>query len=299
MVIEPKEMSRGKNTGFLINIPQSDYKLVESLWRNYVNERPLGTWIGSGMKQVGNLFRSSENKVAVDRLRIEKIKDELYLHAIKIDDLSEERLNVYAKIAQIQSFCQFVAFFQFTDSVFIGEQNVSPEMFSNLKNYIREFGIEAYRKAVMNELETAKADLREKERELKKLETKKVGFEKSINGLETDIYDVETELRLIQDDIKKQDEKLYNLKSERRRYSKKSYEYDSVTEQIKSEEKTKKEILSSIKKLKNRISKYDSGIKAEEGKIRQNLDQQEIQQRIISKQQLVVNEIAAKLEKIR
>jgi len=299
VTIEQREMSKGTHTAFVVGIPQADARLTEQQWRSYVNDRPLGIWLGGAAKQVGNMFRSPEKKVATERLRIEKVKDEFQLRAITIEDLSKQKLDVYAKIVALDSVSQLVAFFQFTDSLFIDEQIVDGEMILNLKNYIREFGIETYREAVNLELESARNALRDKEKELKKLESERNSFERVINRNESGISDAESEIRILESDFSKQEERIGELKRELRYYNKRSIEYESTKDEIKAEGKTKKQITSGIKKQKNKISKFRAAIKSEEIEITKNLIQQESQQKIINSQEQAINQIREKLENIR
>ena len=204
--VGPKNMSKGSQMAITILIPDAKPNDIEPVWKKYVNNRSVGERVGNLAAQVGNIFKSDEKQVNRDKLKVEKIGDELFVKSIEQAMISKHSMDIYARMIELPEGCQFNAFFQYTDSVFINETNADPEQIQNMKSYIRDFGVVAYQGVVDGQIREAKKEVSLQEDVLKDIESDSKKEEKAIARYETDIQEYNAGIFEVESDIVRLDE---------------------------------------------------------------------------------------------
>lgn len=297
--LEDKTMSQGLQMAATVIIPESKIKDVDPIWRKYINNRSLGERLGNLTTQVGNIFKNEENKVDRDKLKVDKKGDEWYVRAIDEPSITNHKLDVYARAADVPGGCQFNAFFQFTDSIFINKNNLEEERLLNLKTFIHEFAVEVYKSAVEDQIKEAKKVLSSEERVMKKIESGLVKEQKAISRYEVDIQEYETEIRAVEYDIVRTDTIMGRKKVELAMIKKGTPEYDVAKGEMKELSKTKSKDFGKIKSFKSKIKSKQGKIKSANSKIAQNEVKLTIQQKVIDEKQRIVEELELKKENIQ
>lgn len=289
-----KNMSKGSQTAITILIPEAKPIDIEPIWKKYVNNRGFGERIGNLATQIGNIFKSEENQSNRDKLKVEKIGDELYVRSIEEAAISKHSMDIYARMTELPEGCQFSAFFQYTDSIFINESNVDPERLENMKSYIRDFGVEAYKNVVDGQIKEAKKEVSRQESVLKDIESDSKKEEKAIARYETDIQEYNAGIFEIENDIVRLDENITAKKITFATLTKKTPEYDLAKKELKDLAKEKSKYFDKIKSLKSKISSKETDIKSAKGEVTQNNIQINKQQMVISGKQKIVDQLIEK-----
>jgi len=297
--VSEKNMSKGSQMAVTVLIPEASLKNVEPLWKNYINNRGLGEHLSNLATSVGNIFKSDENKTSRDKLRVEKNGDELYVRSIKQPMISPLSLDIYARMTQMPEGCQFSTFFQYTDSVFLNNENTDAEQIQNMKSFIRDFGILAYKDAVDDQIKEAKKEVSKQENILKDLESDSKKREKQISRLESDIKEFEDEIVFHEKNIKYVQEKIDTTKIEVSLLVKGTPEYDLGKEKLKDLEKEKSKDYRNIKSLKSKIKSNKVDIKFNNSKIDSFDSAIKRQQEVIEEKEKIVADLDLKKENIR
>ena len=298
VVTGEKNMSKGQQMAVSVLIPDAKPKDVESIWKKYVNNRSFGERVSKLATQVGNIFKSDKNKIKQDKLKVEKKGDELYVHSIEQSLIASHSIAVYARVAELAEGCQFNAFFQYTDSVFINESNTDELQIQNMKSYIRDFGIIAYRDAVDDQIKAAKKEVSKQENILKHIESNSKKKEKSISRLEVDIQESESGITEVENDINHLDEKITAKKEAFSLMTKSSPEYDAAKTELKDLSKEKSKNFSKIKGLKGKIKSKKMDIKSLKNKIAANELEITRQLTVIDEKNQIVEKLKQKKEEI-
>lgn len=293
-----KNMSKGTHLAFTVLIPESRSKDIEPVWKKYVNNRSLGERISNFGTGIGNAFRSEENKVDRDRLRVETKGGEMYVRSVEVNKISKYALDVYARITELPEGCRFSAFFQFTDSAFINNENVDAEKIESLSNYIRDFGIEAYKSVVDDQIKDAKKVVSKEEGILKKIErgSKKAG--RSISGYESDIQKFNATIFEVESDIVRMNDIINMKKDTFPTYAKETPEYEAAKKELKTLEKEKSGYFKEIKSLKKKIKSKEQAIKSAQNKIAENELKVVRQQQVIAEKERIVEQLNQKKDGI-
>lgn len=297
--IGEKNMSKGPQMAVTVLIPETKAKAVEPLWKRYVNNRGLGEVLGNLATQIGNVFKSEENKVSRDKLKVEKKGDELYVRAIKEASISRQTMDVYARMTDVPEGCQFSAFFQHTDSVFINESNVDQERIQNMKSYIRDFGVIAYKSAVDDQIKVARKEVSKQERVMKKIKSGTRKAEKSIVRFEVDIQEYESGIKGIENDIARLDETIETKKYDITSLTKGTPEYEIEQKALSEFSKEKSKNFKEIKSLKRKIKGKEMDIKSAKGRISKNESQIIKQSKTIEDKESIVDQLVRKKEAIQ
>jgi hypothetical protein len=297
--IGEKSMSKGPQMAVTVLIPEAKSKDVEPVWKKYVNNRSFGERIGNLATQIGNIFKSEENQVSRDKLKVEKNGDELYVRSIEEASLSKHSMDIYARMTELPNGCQFSAFFQYTDSVFINEKNVDQDRIENMKSYIRNFGIIVYKNVVDDQIIAAKKNVTNEEKTVKDIQSASKKQEKAIAGFETDIKEYNAGIVEVENDIKRMEEVINTQKMSIETLTKKTPEYDIAKKGLKDLEKEKSKYFNKIKSFKKKIKSREADINAAKGKITQNDIQLNKQQLVIQDKQKIVEQLVAKKEAIQ
>lgn len=289
-----KKMSQGEQMAVSVFVPEAHAKDIETVWRKYVNNRKLGERIGTLATQIGNIFKGSDNQTGYDRLRVEKKGDEWYVRSIEESTITSHSLDIYAQMNDQSEGCLFSAFFQFTDSIFINESNVSGDRLESLKSYIRDFGVEAYQSVVDDQIKEAKKEVAVQEKILKKMEGKTRQEERAITRAESDIQKFNAEIFEVESDIVRLGEVISGKKSTYTGVTKDSPEYDLMKDELKDLSKQKSKYFREIKSFKNRIKSKEQDIRSSQRKIVENELRLIRQQSVIQEKELIVEQLNQK-----
>jgi len=297
--IGDKAMSKGQQMAITVVVPESKSKEIEPLWKKYINNRGFGERIGNLATQIGNIFKSEENQSQRDKLKVEKNGDEWYVRSIEEATITRHSMDVYARMTDLPNGCQVSAFFQYTDSVFINESNVDQERIQTMKNYIREFGIEAYKNVVEDQIKEAKKEVSRQESVLKDFESDSRKEEKAISRFEADIQEYNAGIFEVESDIVRLDDIISAKKVSATTLTKKTPEYDAAKKELKDLAKEKSKYFSKIKSLKGKIKSKEQDIKSAQGQIGENELKLVRQRAVIQEKELIVEQLIAKKDGIQ
>lgn len=294
-----KSMSKGQQMAFTVVIPDAKAKDVEAVWRKYVNNRGFGERIGNLATQIGNVFKSEENKSSRDKLKVEKNGDELFVRSIEATSITKHSMDLYARMTELAGGCQFSAFFQYTDSVFINMSNADPERIESMKSYIRDFGVEAYKSVLDDQIKEAKNEVLNQEDILKSMGSVTKKEEKAITRAESDIQEYNAGIFEVESDIVRLDESITANKTRFATLTKKTPEYYAAKTELKELAKGKAKYFKQIKSLKGKIKSKELDIKSAKNKIAENDLKMEEQQKVIQEKEQMVMQLIEKKEAIK
>jgi hypothetical protein len=308
VALAEKEMSQGKQTSFVVIVPEAKIDFVVSKWKKYANDRTIienitkgaiGRFVENTYKSVANTL-SPEKKLEKNRmkLRVEKEHDEFIIRNIVHKYITEDLLDIYTKIIQLEDGVQVSGFFKFSDSIFINESNVDEETILSIKNYMYEFGVGAYKGVVENQIKDAEKELRRKNKVLSNMKSRNDYFEESITRKES-------EINICREDIRQNDDQFIlveDLISEKKKQmlgeNKSSTQYQEYKVSLKEKQKEKRKIENQNKNLKAKIKSKELNIKNLFVEIAKNRKEQRLQQVEIEKQENVIKELETKLNQI-
>lgn len=294
-----KSMSKGQQMAFTVVIPDAKPKDVEAVWRKYVNNRGFGERIGNLATQIGNVFKSEENKSSRDKLKVEKNGDELFVRSIEAPSITSHSMDLYARITELAGGCQFSAFFQYTDSVFINTSNADSERIESMKSYIRDFGIEAYKSVLDDQIKEAKDEVANQEDILKSMGSVTKKEEKVITRAESDIQEYNAGIFEVESDIVRLDESITANKATFATLKKKTPEYKIAKTELKELSNEKSKYFKQIKSLKGKIKSKELDIKSSKEKIAANDLKMEEQQKVIKEKEQIVMQLVEKKEALK
>lgn len=307
-VIE-KEMSQGTQVGFVVIVPEAGIDFVENRWKKYANDRSIIENIAKGSpgRLVENTYKTIANAISPDKdleknrqkLRVVKENDEFVVRGIVHKHVTQQLLDIYARIVQLEHGTQVSAFFRYSDSVFIDQSNADEETIISIKNYMYGFGVETYRKEVENQIDDQKKELRKLNTVLDNLVSKNESFEKSISRAESEIISIESEISLNNEQLPRATRLVSDTRKQMLGQKKNSVEYESLKETLKEREKDKKKIINQNKNLRTKIKQQEFRIKKALGEIANNEKGQQMQQSVIEKQEQVILGLETKLGNIK
>ena len=289
--VSNKKMSKGEHTAFTVMIPDSETDEVTASWRKYVNVRPTGERIDNLNTQIGNIFRNKDNRFKREKLKMVKNGEELYIRSVAIDQISKYPMDVYATINQLPEGCQLSAFFQYTDSLFIDETNVEENLFSSIKDYVRNFGVETYRTIMDNNIKVASKAVTREQNRLKDLQASTLREEKSILRNESAIQEYNARISQLRTDSANLVKNLESRQKELTELAKDSAEYMLVEKEITSLEKEKTRFSRDIRYLKTRIKSKELDIESAKNQIASNELEIDNQTKLIENKQQVAEQL--------
>ena len=269
VTVSEKEMSKGKQTAIVVFVPEAKAELMESEWKKFINERSVFEFLTKGTSQtvekvftgISNLFTKNKKDYSSPSLKVEKVGSEWIVRNVIHEEITNNHIDVYALITENSEGAHLSSFFQYSDSVFIGEENVTPDVFLSLKNYIGEFGLETFRRVVEEQVTAERNILSEMENELKKLENKNKSLYNSIGKFEAEIDECNNEIQLIQLDSKTIEKSILENKQKMREYNKKSENYETYKQTVKELEQAYNKEQRKIKAQKNKITRNQNKIR--------------------------------------
>ncbi|HET6557083.1 MAG TPA: hypothetical protein VFG54_07185 [Prolixibacteraceae bacterium] len=286
-----KKMSKGNQTAFTIMIPDAKTDEIQVLWRKYVNIRPSGERIDNLNTQIGNIFRSRENRVKRENLKMIRNGDELFIRSVEIDRISNYPMDVYARVTQLPEGSQLSAFFQYTDSVFIDESNVDQNKLILLQHYVRDFGVEAYKTVMDKNIKLANKAVSKEQNRLKELQASILREEKAILRNETAIQEFKNRIAQLKADSASLIETIDIRENEIAEMNQDSVEYMLLERELTELEKQKLRYAREVKTLKTRIKSKELDIESARNQITSNELEMDNQVKVIENKQQVAEEL--------
>lgn len=289
--ISSKKMSKGEHTAFTVMIPDSQSDEVVALWRKYVNKRATGERIDNLNTQIGNIFKSKENRVKRERLKMVRTGEELNIRSVVIDQLSDFPMDVYAIVTQLNEGCQLSAFFQYTDSAFIDESNVDENNLGNFTDYVRNFGVETYKTVMDNNIKMANKAVTREQNRLKDLQASSLREEKSILRNEASIQEFKARISQLQKDSANAVQNITTKEEKQSELEKDSAAYMLVDKELAMLGKERLRISREIRTLKTRIKSKELDIESAKNQIASNELEIDNQIKLIENKQQVAEEL--------
>jgi hypothetical protein len=289
--VSNKKMSKGEHTAFTVIIPNSQSDEIAASWRKYVNVRQTGERIDNLNTQIGNIFRNKDNRVKREKLKMVRNGEELFIRSIVIDQISHSPMDVYATITQLTEGCQLSAFFQYTDSVFVDETNVEENLFTTVKDYVRNFGVETYKTIMDNNIKVASKEVTKEQNHLKDLQASTLREEKAILRNQSAIQEYKAKIVQLQKDSANAIQNIASKEEELAELEKDSAEYMLVNKELTTLEKEKLRSTREIRALKTRIKSKELDIESAKNQIASNELEIDNQTKIIEDKQQVAEQL--------
>ena len=294
-----KDMSQGTQTAFTMLIPESKAQDIENMWRKYVNNRPANERFKNLTTGVGNIFKPKEKKASRDRLKMNKTGDEMHVRSIELDKISSYPVDIYAIITQLPQGSQLSAFFQYTDSVFIDPSNTDEGKLDLIADFVDEFGVEAYRNVVDENIKLANRDLSKEEVVLKGLHTSILRSEKSIIRDQTLIQEYNSKISELRSDSASIIEPIALKKKEFSEMHEDSLDYKETKAELKSLEKEKARIPKEISTLKGKVKSKELEIGSAKKQMAENKLGIKNQETVIQEKQQIAEQLIKEKEEIQ
>ncbi len=274
--IEKRDMSKGNQMSYMIDIPQADLETVQKNWIKLLQEE------------------TKEKAVITDH--------EIFIKGTMAKEVVQKPINIYSFVYKVDSSIRIYSFYEI-DSVFFeysGEETdiAGEKMYNGITNFKRKFAVEQYIIAVKGEMEEEQNILKTLQSDLKKLEKENESLHKEIKENEQNIAEANDELGLLDADNERL---LVSLTSQRASVASIS---DSelkkeANKELKSLESEKKKVGNRIEKEQKDIVEFESDIKSCKKEIDKNLDLQEEKKMEIILQEELIKSVTAKLEGIK
>jgi len=163
-----KVMTTGSNNALILEIPNSDVKIVEKVWKSYA--------------------KSFNAKVK----KIKKSDDQLTVSP-NISGFSGAGLeNIYVRFNQQGDNVAFHSWFELEDQ-FVNSYT-HPDEFDEAQKVLLNFGLEVAKEYTIMELEDEEKTLKKMNNDLKKLGKEKLSYEKAIEDYKQKILDAEASI---------------------------------------------------------------------------------------------------------
>ncbi len=274
--IEKRNMSKGEQVGYMIEIPQADLNTVKKNWIKLLQEE------------------TKEKAIVTDH--------EIFVKDAVIKEIVQKPINIYSYVYKVDTIIRIYSFFEI-DSVFFeysgSESDIAGEKILNgITNFKRKFAINQYIIAVNDEMETEQKNLKVLQSDLKKLQKQNESYHKEIEVNKQNISESNDELNMLDKD----NERLMSSITEKRS------EISSISDkdQKKAENKVLKDLESEKKKVGNRIEKektkiveYESAIEIDEKNIEKNLELQKAKEAEIEAKEEEIKVITQKMDGIK
>lgn len=286
-----KQMSQGPQTAFTMLIPKTKTQGIEILWKKYVNKRTVNERFKNLTAGVGNIFKSKDNKTKRDPLKMAKKGDELHVTSIELDKISLYPMDIYATIKQLPEGCQLSAFFQYTDSVFINPSNTDEDRLGLITDFVHDFGVEAYRNVVDENIKQANRNVSKEETNLKELHASIQRAEKSIIRDESLIQQYNSKISELKNDSASMIETLALKKKEFSEMQQDSVDFKKAKAELKSRERENARLPREIRILKGNIKTKELDIESAKNQIAENEIAIKNQEAVIQQKQQIAEEL--------
>jgi len=274
--VEERNMSKGEQISYMIDIPQADLKSVKKNWIKLLQEE------------------TKEKAIVTDH--------EIFIEGAIIKEIVQKPINVYSYVYEVDSIIRIYSFFE-VDSVFFeysGSENdiVGEKMYNGITNFKRKFATEQYIITVKDEMELEEKTLKTLLGDLKKLEKENENLHKEIKENEQHITESNDELNMLDADNERQIKSISSQREELASISD-SDQKKIAKKELKNLENEKKKIGNKIEKENKKIVEYQASITKCESDIDKNLVLQEEKKKEIETQEVLMKAVTAKLDGIK
>jgi len=263
-------MSKGENPGIQLDIPEVTVDDVQRDLERRIKNKTKSKFVKSG------------NETAIQETIIKEISD--------------TPLNFFVKVMPLDSGSRIISFAE-DQGAFITE-SADADKYARFKSFVRDFGVEAYREKVADQIKLQEKALSDLEGDLNKLKKQNEKMHTDIRDNEAAIVNSEVDIKanvkqqeLKDDDIIKQKSVVSSTTDKETR----KLENKKLNDLEKEKDKFRNEINSFNKK----IVKSRANIENLEDEIELNLQEQELVKEKITAQRSLVKGLEGKLEKIK
>ena len=271
------KMSQGEQPAYIVKVPQANYDQVLKEWTKIIRQNT--------------------------KSKIEKSEHELFIQGTQIPEITNNPMNIYSAVINVDSMVKVVAVFEI-DSSFFSFSGDQPDLQTEkthhqIKHFMREFAVNQYKYAVGAELSGAEKLLKTKNKELKELGKQNEVYQKEMKGSEQNIKNSED---LISSYEKDSERKLTEINSKKESIADLSDDPElsnQAKDQLKTLENEKRNIEDKLLKEQKNIVKNQSNIEELTRYIEDNSEKQLEKKAGIENQEDVVSAIRIKLEGIK
>lgn len=270
-------MSKGEQPAYIVNVPEADFDLVSKDWAKIIRQNT--------------------------KSKVEEVGQEIIILSTQISEVHHGPINIYSTLLKADSSIKIVAVFEIDSAFFAYSEetkNLHTEKTNNhITHFMRNFAVDQYKETVEKELDGEEKKLKDLNKEMSNLTKELESHLKEIQENEQDIKNSEDIISSFEkDNVRKLDE--INAKKESMAsISDDPIRYDAAKDDLKSLEKEKKNIESTLEKERKNIVKYNSSIDEYNRQIDDTLEIQEELKVAIEKQEDDVSKVSTKLSGIK
>ncbi len=187
IVISEKDvtMSKGDQPAFIVEIPQANAKDVKKSWTTLLQQ-------------------NTKSKVT-------ESNSEIIIHGAEINSISDNLIDIYSTVFQIDSTVKLVSLFEIDGSFFSfkGDKNDMniEKTYQSIRHFLQDFATKEYKNAVKEELKGENRELKDLNSNLKKLVKQTESYQKDIKKNEGDSLNTEIQIKSLEiDRVRKQKE---------------------------------------------------------------------------------------------
>jgi hypothetical protein len=251
-----REMSRGLQPAFQVNVPENEVKEVQKAWERYIRK-------GS-------------------RARVKKSNEELHLPAANISGVQGGNVQIYSLLYAEKSGVILFAFFEI-DSVFFNPEQ-DPAIAGSIRTYLRNFAVETYKSKVGEKIREEEKTLRSLERGLEDLLNEEKSNDKKIKQNQREIQNLQNSIQSAQSDENRKSEEIARQKDLVLSLKNFQEEEKAAKADLKKMERELKKMQRSREGMHRKIDKLEEEIRNAERDIRILQEKQKKQERDIASQ---------------
>lgn len=266
-----KEMHRGRQPGYKMDIPLAELKSTEKEW---------GKYIGKG----------SNAKVIRD-------KNGIWIEGARLASISRSPLNVYSNLFAAQGGLLLETWFE-ADSVFIAFDTVEVKSVA-IQSFLHDFGISMYKESYQGLIETENKTLKKMQDELLELQSDQSKLEKGIRENERNITANEDKIVENKSDSERKVAEIEKQKDLVQEYRKDPEKEKIYKKELQALKKDKDKILKDRDRLYRGIDDYRDAIRKGESGLEQNKADQTAKEKEITDQKAKIATMEEVLKNIK
>lgn len=266
-----REMSRGLQPSFMVNIPETTLRDVERAWPKHLQR---GT-----------------------RAKVQQDKQEIKISGASIEGVQGGTVTVYSRLFAEKEDVMLYSFFEIDSVFFLAEQD--PDKANSIRTYLRGFAVATYQESVKEQLKLEQKKLQSMEKILENLRDEEKKNEKLVRESEREIRELKD---AISENTSDQERINGQLESQKDRVDAvKDFEEERAKEEkvLKQLKREKKKMQSQREGMYRKIDKLEAAIKKANRDIRIGQEKQKLQEKENTRQSGVVEAVQRKLEAIR
>jgi peptidoglycan hydrolase CwlO-like protein len=270
-------MSKGEQPAFIVEIPQVTAENVEKSWMKLIRQ-------------------NTKSKVSTEN-------SEITILNTQIDEISDNPINIYSAVYQVDSAVKLVSLFEIDSSFFSfdgDKEDMNYERtYEGIEHFLHDFAVTEYKEAAEEELKAEDKELKNLNNELQKLVKQTENFQKKIKLNESDSLNAEDQISSLEIDKQRKQGEIDGKKESMSTISGDKELHDQAKKHLKSLEKQRKKIEKEIEKLMANIVEYHSdNVELKRGILENNKKKEELLDEISIQQETVIK-VTGKLENIK